>query len=33
MNLRAEFGLDDPIPVRYVRWFTSMMGATGGSPS
>jgi len=23
-NLRAQFGLDDPIPVRYVRWITSM---------
>ena len=20
MNLRTQFGLDDPIPVRYVRW-------------
>jgi peptide/nickel transport system permease protein len=24
MNLRAKFGLDDPLPVRYVRWLTSM---------
>src|SRR5262245_37162303 len=24
MNLRAKFGLDDPMPVRYVRWLTSM---------
>src|SRR6266513_6104687 len=24
MNLRAKFGLDDPIALRYVRWFTSM---------
>ena len=24
MNLRAKFGLDDPIPVRYVRWAGSM---------
>jgi peptide/nickel transport system permease protein len=24
MQLRAKFGLDDPIAVRYVRWFTSM---------
>ena len=23
-NLRTQFGLDDPIPVRYVRWITSM---------
>ena len=23
-NLRAQFGLDDPIAVRYVRWFRSM---------
>ena len=32
-NLRAQFGLDDPIPVRYARWFTSMLRATGASPS
>jgi peptide/nickel transport system permease protein len=24
MHLRAQFGLDDPVPVRYVRWLTSM---------
>ena len=24
-NLRAQFGLDDPIPIRYARWFTSML--------
>ena len=24
-NLRAQFGLDDPIPVRYLRWFGSMV--------
>jgi peptide/nickel transport system permease protein len=24
-NLRAQFGLDDPIHVRYVRWFGSMV--------
>jgi peptide/nickel transport system permease protein len=24
MNLRAQFGLDDPIPVRYVRWVAAM---------
>ena len=23
-NLRAQFGLDDPVAVRYVRWFRSM---------
>ncbi len=23
-NLRAQFGLDDPIPVRYVRWVAAM---------
>jgi peptide/nickel transport system permease protein len=23
-NLRHQFGLDDPIPVRYVRWFVAM---------
>jgi len=30
MNLRAQFGLDDPIAVRYVRWFTSMMKGDWG---
>ena len=30
MNLRAQFGLDDPIPVRYVRWFASMMRGDWG---
>jgi len=29
-NLRTQFGLDDPIPVRYVRWFTSMMKGDWG---
>jgi peptide/nickel transport system permease protein len=29
-NLRLQFGLDDPIPVRYVRWFTSMMKGDWG---
>ncbi len=24
LNLRAKFGLDDPVPVRYVRWLTAM---------
>ena len=24
LNLRTQFGLDDPIPVRYVRWVTAM---------
>lgn len=24
-HLRAQFGLDDPLPVRYVRWLTSML--------
>jgi peptide/nickel transport system permease protein len=23
-NLRAQFGLDDPLPIRYVRWVVSM---------
>ena len=30
MNLRAKFGLDDPVHVRYVRWFTSMMRGDWG---
>jgi peptide/nickel transport system permease protein len=29
-NLRTQFGLDDPIAVRYVRWFTSMMKGDWG---
>jgi peptide/nickel transport system permease protein len=30
MNLRAQFGLDDPIAVRYVRWFTAMLKGDWG---
>ena len=30
MNLRAQFGLDDPIAVRYVRWVTSMLKGDWG---
>src|SRR6202011_4722081 len=30
MNLRAQFGLDDPIPVRYLRWFSSMIQGDWG---
>ena len=29
-NLRAKFGLDDPVAVRYVRWFGSMMNGDWG---
>src|SRR5262249_45416811 len=29
-NLRHQFGLDDPIPVRFVRWFTSMLRGDWG---
>src|SRR6266508_4731105 len=29
-NLRTQFGLDDPIPVRYARWFTSMLRGDWG---
>src|SRR5215475_602623 len=29
-NLRAQFGLDDPVPVRYVRWFSSMLRGDWG---
>src|SRR4029450_6240053 len=29
-NLRAKFGLDDPLPVRYVRWLSSMVRAAWG---
>jgi peptide/nickel transport system permease protein len=30
MNLRTQFGLDDPIAVRYVRWFTAMLKGDWG---
>src|SRR2546426_1141053 len=30
MNLRAKFGLDDPLPVRYTRWLTSMLRGDWG---
>src|SRR5262249_3042793 len=30
MNLRKQFGRDDPIPVRYARWFTSMLKGDWG---
>src|SRR6476660_7523291 len=29
-NLRAKFGLDDPIAIRYLRWFTSMLRGDWG---
>jgi peptide/nickel transport system permease protein len=29
-NLRAKFGLDDPLPIRYARWFTSMLRGDWG---
>jgi peptide/nickel transport system permease protein len=29
-NLRHQFGLDDPIPIRYTRWFTSMLKGDWG---
>jgi peptide/nickel transport system permease protein len=30
LNLRHQFGLDDPIPVRYARWFTAMLRGDWG---
>ena len=30
MNLRAQYGLDDPVPIRYARWFTSMLRGDWG---
>jgi peptide/nickel transport system permease protein len=30
LNLRQQFGLDDPIPVRYLHWFTSMLRGDWG---
>lgn len=29
-NLRAQFGMDDPVPVRYVRWVTQMARGNWG---
>ena len=29
-NLRTQFGLDDPIAIRYARWFTSMLKGDWG---
>ncbi|MBI4245891.1 MAG: ABC transporter permease [Candidatus Rokubacteria bacterium] len=29
-RLRAQFGLDDPLPVRYARWLTSMLRGDWG---
>src|SRR5215831_7887540 len=29
-NLRAQFGLDDPIAVRYIRWVASMLKGDWG---
>ena len=29
-RLRAQFGLDDPLPIRYVRWLTSMLRGDWG---
>src|SRR5436190_203303 len=30
MHLRSQFGLDDPLPVRYTRWLTSMVRGDWG---
>lgn len=30
LNLRQQFGLDDPIHVRYLRWFTAMIQGNWG---
>jgi peptide/nickel transport system permease protein len=30
LNLRQQFGIDDPIPVRYLRWLTSMLRGDWG---
>src|SRR5215468_2143956 len=30
MNLRAQFGLDDPVAIRYVRWLYSMLKGDWG---
>ena len=30
MNLRHQFGLDDPLPIRYLRWLTAMLHGDWG---
>jgi peptide/nickel transport system permease protein len=30
LNLRSQFGLDDPIPLRYARWLTAMLQGEWG---
>src|SRR5882672_9937469 len=30
MNLRAKFGLDEPLPIRYARWLASMLRGDWG---
>jgi len=30
VNLRAKFGLDDPLPIRYARWLASMLRGDWG---
>jgi peptide/nickel transport system permease protein len=30
VNLRAQYGLDDALPIRYARWFTSMLRGDWG---
>src|SRR5207244_12137312 len=30
LNLRAKFGLDDPLPVRYARWLGAMLHGDWG---
>jgi peptide/nickel transport system permease protein len=30
MNLRHRFGLDDPLPIRYLRWLTAMLHGDWG---
>jgi peptide/nickel transport system permease protein len=30
VGLRAQFGLDDPVPLRYARWFVAMLHGDWG---
>lgn len=30
LNLRQQFGLDDPLPIRYIRWLTAMVQGDWG---
>src|SRR5262249_51097865 len=33
LHLWQQFGLDDPLPLRYLRWLTAGCGGSGATPS